>query len=126
MDRRSLPQTLAPRSDAVNQSVFSDGAATQCGAGDDAPGTIGADSRLRHRIESALNELCKARERQFGYAAQGAVVAALKRDFGIAPHLPWTEIWNWPASRADEILNYLSGRYAETIGRPAAGLQRSA
>jgi len=94
----------------VNQPTFSDTAY--------APGTIGADAGLRRRIESALEGLGRARERHFGYAAYGAVVAGLKRDFAIPSHLPWTDIWNWPADRADEILNYLRGRHAETLGRP--------
>ncbi|MDX3906615.1 MAG: hypothetical protein QHC78_13085 [Pigmentiphaga sp.] len=83
------------------------------------PGTIGADPVLRHRIESALEKLCRAREQCLGYTAYAAVVAGFKRDFAIASYLPWTEIWNWPAERAAEILNYLHGRHAETLGASA-------
>ncbi|WP_124079726.1 hypothetical protein [Pigmentiphaga humi] len=86
------------------------------------PGTIGADPALRQRIETALAELGRAREERFGYAAYRAVIAGFKRDFSIASYLPWTAIWDWPVGRADEILNYLEGRYAETLGRPAGGM----
>ncbi|OVZ61275.1 hypothetical protein CDO44_06460 [Pigmentiphaga sp. NML080357] len=110
----------------MNQPAFSDSGAAGLFDAGHAPGTIGADPDLRRRIESALAELGKAREARFGYAAYGAVVAALKRDFAIASYLPWTEIWNWPAERADEIINYLHGRHAETLGRPSAGAQRRA
>jgi len=123
---RLTPQTVIPRNDAVNQPAFSESGAAGLMETGRSPGTIGADPDLRRRIESALAELCKARELQFGYAAQGAVVAALKRDFAIDSHLPWTTIWDWPVTRADEIINYLLGRHAETLGRPAPGLQRSA
>jgi hypothetical protein len=115
----SVCRTIASRKNAVNQPAFSDSSDASLFDVQHAPGTIGADAVLRGRIESALADLGRAREECFGYAAYGAVVAGLKRDFAIPSYLPWTDIWNWPADRADEILNYLHGRHAETLGRPA-------
>lgn len=119
MAAQTLCRTLAPRKDAVNQPAFSDDSEPSLFDTHHAPGTIGADAGLRGRIEAALADLGRAREECFGYAAYGAVVAGLKRDFAIPSYVPWTDIWNWPADRADEILNYLHGRHAETLGRPA-------
>lgn len=115
----SFPCRPVARNAAVNPLQFPDDRESGLFDVSHTPGTIGADTKLRQHIESALESLGQAREQCFGYAAYGAVVAGLKRDFAIPSYLPWTEIWNWPAERADEILNYLHGRHAETLGRQA-------
>ena len=117
--------TVTPRSDAVNQSCYA--GLHESGLFDThyEPGSIGADLALRGRIEAELAGLGEARQRCFGYAAYGAIVAGLKRDFAIAQRQPWTDIWHWPVERADEIINYLQGRHAETLGH-ADGRRRSA
>lgn len=79
-------------------------------------GTIGADPALRQGIEDAFMRLGRAREACFGDAAYLTATACFKRDFGIGKMQPWTVVWDWPACRADEILNYLEGRRAEAEG----------
>ena len=79
-------------------------------------GSIGADAELRQRIEEAFLRLGQARETSFGDAAYLTATASFKRDFAIDTLQPWTAVWDWPASRAVEILNYLDGRYAEAVG----------
>ncbi len=84
------------------------------------PRTIGADPGLREHIERSLDALISAREARLGYAARRAVIVGFKRDFAMMAGAPWASVWDWPEHRAAEVLNYLEGRYAETVGKTTA------
>lgn len=78
---------------------------------------IGQDPDLRHAIEQSMDRLVAALETRLGAAAEVTSQAAFKRDFGIARSDSWTVMWDWPAERAHEVINYLEGRYAEASGK---------
>lgn len=81
-----------------------------------APDSIGANGLLKERVKEAFGQLGKEREKRFGKSAYQALYAKFKTDFSIPKELPWTIIWDWPASRADEIITYLGGKFGNTIG----------
>jgi len=88
-----------------------------------APGSIGADGVLKERVKEAFGALGTEREKRFGKSAYQVMYSTFKKDFSIPKELPWTAIWDWPASRADEVVAYLEAKYGETI---AGKIERAA
>jgi hypothetical protein len=77
--------------------------------------SIGANGLLKERIKEAFGKLGTEREKRFGKSAYGVMYAKFKSDFKIPDDLPWTIIWDWPASRSAEIIEYLSDKFTNTI-----------
>lgn len=80
-----------------------------------APDSIGANGLLKEQIKEAFGKLGTEREKRFGKSAYQTLYATFKNDFHIPKELPWTIIWDWPESRSPEILQYLEGKYDNTI-----------
>jgi hypothetical protein len=76
----------------------------------DAPDVLAA-------IEAAFSRLVAQREGWLGEDAYAATLSAFKRDFGMAASDSWDTLCRWPLSRATQVLHYLNGRYAESLGR---------
>lgn len=81
-----------------------------------APDSIGADGVLKEQVKEAFGKLGTEREKRFGKSAYQVMYSTFKKDFSIPKELPWTIIWDWPASRAGEILAHLDEKYGATIG----------
>lgn len=91
-----------------------------------APGTIGANPTLKNKIESMINELGLRREKRFGKKAYPVIRSNLKKDFGIPKTEKWTIVWDWPESRASELINYFAEKLDNTIdGRINIAAQRA-
>lgn len=78
-------------------------------------GTIGANPTLKSRIESMINELGLRREKRFQKSAYAVIRSNLKKDFGISKSEKWTSIWEWPESRASELIDYFAVKLDKTI-----------
>jgi hypothetical protein len=88
------------------------------------PGSIGADSFLKQRIKALFNELGEARAKRYPDTAFNVMYKKFKDDFGIK-HNKWTIIWEWPEAAAQEIIDYLEAKIANTIpGRVKKAAQR--
>lgn len=79
------------------------------------PGSIGADGLLKEQIKEAFGKLGIEREKRFGKSAYQVMYGKFKTDFAIPKELPWSTIWDWPVSRASEILAYLHEKFGNTI-----------
>ena len=89
-----------------------------------APGTIGANPLLKQAIQERFNKIGEEREKRFGKNAYGVMYKNFKSDFEIKKAL-WTVIWEWPEATADAIINYLDGKYANTIaGRNEGAIKK--
>lgn len=80
------------------------------------PGSIGADSLLKIRIEGLFNDLGIARKKRFPNSSFEVMYGIFKRDFKIGKNHKWTIIWTWPSNMAPLIIEYLEEKLANTIG----------
>lgn len=76
--------------------------------------SIGADPLLKQRIMTLFNKIGEEREKRFGKKAYQVMYGKFKSDFDIKNN-PWTIIWTWPKACAPDIINYLEGKYNNTI-----------
>lgn len=77
------------------------------------PESIGSDTLLKERIQTLFNKIGEEREKRFGKQAYSVLYKKFKSDFKIKNN-PWTIIWTWPKSCAEEIISYLENKYSNT------------
>jgi transcriptional regulator with XRE-family HTH domain len=75
---------------------------------------IGGNPDLKRRITELFNKIGDSRKQRFGQKAYPVMYNKFKKDFGIKNN-PWTIIWTWPKNTADDIIEYLDAKYANTI-----------
>jgi hypothetical protein len=79
------------------------------------PGSIGANSLLKERIQGLFATLGERRKKRYGATAFRVMYGKFKADFDIPEEQPWTIIWTWPEGRGDEIVRYLTAKCDQTI-----------
>lgn len=76
--------------------------------------SIGNNPYLKQTITGLFNKIGEEREKRFGQQAYAVMYSKFKKDFGIK-NQAWTVIWTWPEECAQEIIEYLNGKYNNTI-----------
>jgi len=79
------------------------------------PESIGGNIFLKKTIQDLFGKIGEERQKRFGSTAYSYMFTIFKRDFDIPKGKKWTEIWTWPIACADSIIQYLEGKYSNTI-----------
>jgi len=79
------------------------------------PESIGGNVFLKKTIQDLFGKIGEARSKMYPETAYSVMYQKFKKDFDIPSKKKWTEIWTWPADCADSIIQYLEGKYSNTI-----------
>lgn len=79
------------------------------------PESIGGNVFLKKTIQDLFGKIGEARMKNHPETAFAVMYNIFKKDFDIPSKKKWTEIWSWPVECADSIIEYLQGKYSNTI-----------
>lgn len=79
------------------------------------PESIGGNVFLKKTIQDLFSKIGEERSKVHPGTAYPVMYNIFKKDFDIPKEKKWTEIWSWPAECADSIIEYLQGKYSNTI-----------